>query len=173
LAFEILATEISDAKRSVRLIKELSRAAGAAGMIAGQAADLEAENSEGTKDLLEYIHFSKTAKMFKAAAAMGAICGGADEKQYDLLSDFGLKIGLGFQIADDILDVSSTSKDLGKTAGKDEQANKVTYPSVLGLEKSKAIFEEITAGAMDDLNKLGGDTSKLKQLTEAMLNRTR
>ena len=106
-------------------------------MIAGQVADLKAENTAGTVEALEYIHINKTAKMFQAATVMGGLCGGAAPEQLDALSHYGLKLGLGFQIADDILDVSASSEQLGKTAGKDVQAAKCTYPAVIGIEKSK------------------------------------
>ena len=104
-------------------------------MVAGQMADLKAEKIKGTEKLLKYIHTNKTAKMFRCAAAMGAIAGGANKKQYKLLCNYGLKIGLGFQIADDILDVSATSRHFGKTAGKDAKAAKCTYPAIFGYGK--------------------------------------
>ena len=141
LAFEILAGEISEPAIAVKLIKQLARAAGPSGMIAGQMADLKAEKTKGSIELLEYIHINKTAKMFQCAAALGAICGGAKEKEIELLSEYGLKIGLGFQIADDILDISSSSEQLGKTAGKDVKSAKCTYPAVVGMEKSKKLAQ--------------------------------
>jgi geranylgeranyl pyrophosphate synthase len=104
LAFEILAKDSGEPTVAVRLIGQLAQAAGPAGMIAGQMADLKAENGQGTNELLEYIHTNKTAKMFRCAAAMGAICGRAGKDGFDRLCEYGLKIGLGFQIADDILD---------------------------------------------------------------------
>ncbi|MHC5076815.1 MAG: polyprenyl synthetase family protein, partial [Planctomycetota bacterium] len=119
LAFEILSEHISNPSLALRLIQGLSKAAGPAGMIAGQIADLKAEEAKPTLELVEYIHMNKTAKMFQCAAVFGALCGEADKEQYDILCEYGIKIGLGFQIADDILDVSSTSEELGKTAGKD------------------------------------------------------
>ncbi|GAI23341.1 unnamed protein product, partial [marine sediment metagenome] len=102
LAFEVLAKEIDEPAVAVRLIGELAQAAGPAGMIAGQMADLKAENGRGSEETLEYIHTNKTAKMFRCAAAMGAICGAANDGEFDRLCKYGLKIGLGFQIADDI-----------------------------------------------------------------------
>ncbi len=142
LAFEILAKEIDQPAIAVRLIGELAQAAGPTGMIAGQMADLEAERKGGDEKILEYIHLNKTAKMFRCAAAMGAICGGAGEKEYECLCEYGLKIGLGFQIADDILDVSASSEQLGKTAGKDAKAAKCTYPAVVGMKKAKELARE-------------------------------
>ncbi|MHC4125904.1 MAG: polyprenyl synthetase family protein, partial [Planctomycetota bacterium] len=112
LAFEILAGEIDDAAMAVKLIGELSRAAGPAGMIAGQFADIKAENIKADKTRLEYIHTNKTAKMFGCAAVMGGIAGGANASQLQQLREYGVKVGLGFQIADDILDIRSSSNEL-------------------------------------------------------------
>jgi geranylgeranyl diphosphate synthase type II len=171
LAFESLAKYIDNSKVAVALIGELASAAGPEGMMSGQLADLKAEKTKGTKQILEYIHTNKTAKMFRCAAAMGAICGDATDEQYNLLGEFGLKIGLGFQIADDILDVSQSSKQLGKTAGKDKQANKVTYPSVIGLEKSKKLAKKLADDAIAVLEPFGKKAKVLRQLTKALLQR--
>ena len=173
LAFEVLCSKISMPELSVKLISELADAAGASGMIAGQMADLQAEKTGGNKEMLEYIHLNKTAKMFKAAAAMGAIAGGASERQYEILCAFGLKIGLGFQITDDILDVISTSGHLGKTAGKDEKAGKVTYPALIGIEESKALAEKLAGEAADLLVHFGEKAEVLKQLTVMLTQRTK
>ncbi len=173
LAFEILAKEIDDATISVKLIRELSQAAGPAGMVAGQMADLKAEKIKGTEKLLKYIHTNKTAKMFRCATAMGAIAGGASKKQYNALCDYGLKIGLGFQIADDILDESATSEHLGKTAGKDKKASKCTYPVIFGLAKSKQIEHTLANGAVTLLKPFGPKADNLRQLPLALLKRTR
>jgi len=173
VAFEILAKEIDQPNIAVNLISELAEAAGPAGMIAGQMADLEAENRTGTEKLLEYIHTNKTAKMFRCAAAMGAICGGAKKSQLNCLYEYGLKIGLGFQIADDILDVSATSEHLGKTAGKDAIAGKTTYPAVIGMEKSKKLEKKLAKEAIAALRPLGRKTDILRQLATALLERTK
>ncbi len=173
LAFEILAKEIDDAVISVGLIRELAEAAGPAGMVAGQMADLKAEEIKGTEKLLKYIHTNKTAKMFRCAAAMGAIAGGASKRQYNSLCDYGLKIGLGFQIADDILDESSTSEHLGKTAGKDKKASKCTYPVIFGLAKSKQIEHTLANEAVTLLKPFGPRADILRRLPLALLERTR
>jgi geranylgeranyl diphosphate synthase type II len=173
LAFEILAKEVNEPSIAVKLISQLAQDAGAAGMIAGQMADLEAENGKGNKELLEYIHTNKTAKMFRCATAMGAICGGASDEQLELLSQYGLKIGLSFQIADDILDVSSTSEHLGKTAGKDAKAAKCTYPSVVGIEKARQLEMKLAEEAMVALKDFGSKADTLRQLVMALLKRTR
>jgi geranylgeranyl diphosphate synthase type II len=171
LAFESLAKYIDSSNVAVALIGELASAAGPKGMISGQLADLKAEKTKGTKQILEYIHTNKTAKMFRCAAAMGAICGEAIIEQYDLLCEYGLKIGLGFQIADDILDVSESSEQLGKTAGKDEQASKVTYPAVIGLEKSKELAKRLADDAVAVLEPFGKKAKVLRQLTKVLLQR--
>jgi geranylgeranyl pyrophosphate synthase len=173
LAFEILAKEVDDHAVAVKLIAQLAQDSGPSGMIAGQMADLKAENGRGNKELLEYIHTNKTAKMFRCAAAMGAICGGATYEQLDRLSQYGLKIGLGFQIADDILDVSATSEHLGKTAGKDAKAAKCTYPAVVGIEKARQLEKKLADKAMAALEPFGKKAENLKQLATALLQRTR
>jgi geranylgeranyl diphosphate synthase type II len=172
LAFEILAKEVDEPTIAVKLIGQLAQDAGPSGMIAGQMADLRAENGRGNKELLEYIHTNKTAKMFRCAAAMGAICGRAEKKQLDLLSEYGLKIGLGFQIADDILDVSASSKQLGKTAGKDAKAAKCTYPAVVGIDKARELEKKLADEAVAILEPFGKKADTLRQLAMALLERT-
>ena len=173
LAFELLATQVDTPTTSISLITQLAQAAGPAGMIAGQMADMEAVKFRGSKDHLAYIHTNKTAKMFAAAAAMGAIAGGANDCQIKTLSEYGLKIGLAFQIADDILDVSATSEQLGKTAGKDVKAGKMTYPALVGLEQSKEIEKQLSSEALKALEPFGSEADTLRQLVEALLERTR
>ncbi len=173
LAFEVLAKEIDEPAVAVKLISQLAEAAGPAGMIAGQIADLKAEKTKGSRELLEYIHTNKTAKMFGCAAVMGAICGGADQGQLDCLREYGLKIGLGFQISDDILDVCGSSKQLGKTAGKDAEAEKCTYPAVVGLEKSKQLAGKLADEAVVALEAFGSGADVLRQLVVALLQRTK
>ena len=173
IAFELLATKISDAGIAVRLIRTLAEAAGPSGMIAGQMADLAGENSKGTIEQLQYIHTNKTAKMFAGAAAMGAICGGADDIQIEHLIRFGLKTGLGFQVADDILDVCSMSEKLGKTIGKDVEQGKVTYPSVVGMEESRRIAGQLASQAAGTLDSFGVRANTLRQLAMELSERTR
>jgi len=173
LAFEVLAREIDRAGVAVRLIGELAEAAGAAGMIAGQMADLRAERSACSKELLESIATNKTAKMFRCSCAMGAICGGARRQEYEMLCEYGLKIGMGFQIADDVLDVSGVSEHLGKTAGKDAKAGKCTYPKILGMAESKQLAARIAVEAGAILEPFGQRADSLRQLAKALLQRTR
>lgn len=173
LAFEILATEISKPDIAVRLIRTLASACGPAGMIEGQMADLQSQNSRGTVDILRHIHINKTAKMFAAATAMGAIAGGANDEEIEHLLKYGLKLGLGFQVADDILDVSASSEQLGKTTGKDARQGKVTYPAVVGMAKSKRIAERLCEEAVESLDIFGARADILRQLAVTLLERTR
>lgn len=173
LAFEILATKVDDPKIAVNLIRQLALAAGPAGMIAGQMADLNAENTQGSVELLEYIHINKTAKMFSCAAAAGAIAGEADIDQLNSLSDYGMKIGLCFQIADDILDVCASTEQLGKTAGKDAKAAKCTYPEIIGIEKSKIMAKNLTETAITTLAHFGPRADILRELAETLLERSK
>jgi geranylgeranyl diphosphate synthase type II len=142
-------------------------------MIAGQMADLKAENTAIDEKMLEYIHINKTAKMFRCAAMMGALTGSANESQLIKLGDFGLKIGLGFQVSDDILDVSSTSGKLGKTAGKDVKAGKMTYPALMGVEKSRQLEKRLAQQAIELLDGFGKEADILRELTNALVRRAK
>jgi len=181
LAFEILAKEIDEPTIAVKLIGQLAQDAGPGGMIAGQMADIKtsmldtgcSSSIQNRVSRIEYIHTNKTAKMFRCAAAMGAICGGASKQQIDQLSEYGLKIGLGFQIADDILDVSASSEQLGKTAGKDAKAAKCTYPAVVGIEKARELEKKLADEAVAVLEPFGEKADILRQLAMALLERTK
>ncbi|MHC4259972.1 MAG: polyprenyl synthetase family protein [Planctomycetota bacterium] len=173
LAFAILGREVDEPAIAVRLVSELAQAAGPSGLIAGQMADLKAENSEGTEQHLRIIHTNKTAKLFRCAAVMGAIAGRADESQLETLREYGLKVGLAFQIADDILDVCASSEQLGKTAGKDARAAKCTYPTVLGMERSKELAKALADEAVAALEPFGEKADNLRKLATALLDRTK
>jgi geranylgeranyl diphosphate synthase type II len=181
LAFEILAKEIDEPTIAVKLIAQLAQDAGPSGMIGGQMADIKtsmldtgcSSSIQNRVSRIEYIHTNKTAKMFRCAAAMGAICGGASKQQIDQLSEYGLKIGLGFQIADDILDVSASSEQLGKTAGKDVKAAKCTYPAVVGIDKARELEKKLADEAVAILEPFGKKGDTLRQLAMALLERTK
>ena len=173
LAFELLSDRVEPPALAVSLIKALAQAAGSDGMIAGQVADLQAEKTPTDLAGLESIHINKTAKMFQCASVMGALCGGAMQEEIRLLGQFGLKIGLGFQIADDILDISASTEQLGKTAGKDEKAGKSTYPALMGIDQAKQHLSALTQEAIDLLSRFNGNTAPLEQLALALLNRTK
>jgi len=142
-------------------------------MIAGQVADLQAEKAPTDLAGLQSIHMNKTAKMFQCASVMGALCGGASPAEICLLGEFGLKIGLGFQIADDILDISASTEQLGKTAGKDEKAGKSTYPALMGIGQAKQHLSTVTQEAIERLSSFKGNTDPLEQLALALLKRTK
>jgi geranylgeranyl pyrophosphate synthase len=183
LAFEILAREIDKPAIAVKLIGELAEAAGPGGMIAGQLADMKfkiddlqaaiGKQKSEIENQVRYIHINKTAKLFRCAAAMGAICGGANENQCNCLCEYGLKLGLGFQIADDILDVCASSEQLGKTAGKDAIAGKITYPAVAGVEKSEQLAKKLADESIAALESFGSKADTLRELAMAMLERTK
>ena len=181
LAFEILAKEVDEPTIAVKLIGQLAQDAGPSGMIAGQIADIKtsmldtgcSSSIQNRVSRIEYIHTNKTAKMFRCAAVMGAICGGAEQKQLDCLSEYGLKIGLGFQIADDILDVSASSEQLGKTAGKDARAAKCTYPAVVGIDKARELEKKLADETVAVLEPFGKKADTLRQLAMALPERTK
>jgi geranylgeranyl diphosphate synthase type II len=143
LAFQTIAEdETLDAVLRVRLISEIARAAGTPkGMVAGQALDLEAESRDVTGEELEQIHRLKTGALIRASARCGAMIAGADESDLAAITEYATNLGLLFQITDDLLDVTSTAEDLGKTPGKDARAQKATYPAVYGIETSSAQLE--------------------------------
>jgi geranylgeranyl diphosphate synthase, type II len=134
-------------KRRVRAVYEISKGAGCRGMIAGQVADIEAENKQCTKEILDYIHLNKTAALIKAAVRAGAHLGGADKKTLENLDEYAECLGLAFQIVDDILDVSGTEELLGKKIGSDQAKRKATYPCRYGLEESREKVKELTGNA--------------------------
>lgn len=173
LAFELLTQEIDDPAIAVRMVRTLSEAAGPSGMIAGQVADMDSPHANGSMERLQYIHMNKTAEMFAAATALGAIAGGADDKQLGALVEYGMKIGMGFQIADDLLDITASTEHLGKTVGKDAEQGKLTYPALVGMEKSREIFENLTNQAIEVLKIFGPDADILRQLGIELLNRTK
>ena len=173
LAFEVLAKEIDKPKTAIRLISELAEAAGPAGMVAGQMADMRAAGVKASEKILKNIHTNKTAKMFRCAAVMGGVCGGAGQKDLKRLREYGLKVGLGFQIADDILDVSASSEQLGKTTGKDAKQGKATYPLIVGLKKSRQLARKLSNDAAAVLKPFGEKAKMLRQLATMLLDRTR
>ncbi|KAL2642399.1 hypothetical protein R1flu_009986 [Riccia fluitans] len=140
------------AERVVRVIANLGKAVGAEGLVAGQIVDILSEG-DPTVDLekLEYIHLHKTAGLLESAVVCGAIIGGASEEEIERLSKYARYVGLLFQVIDDILDVTQSSEELGKTAGKDLLVDKATYPKLLGLEKSREFAAELTQKAKEQL----------------------
>ena len=173
MAFEVLSRDVTDEVVAVEMIRILTRAAGPAGMIAGQVDDMQAEKTAGNAQLLKQIHTNKTARMFEAAALLGAVAGRASVSDKDKLGEFGLKLGLCFQIADDILDTSASTAQLGKTAGKDAANGKLTYPSLFGIDESKNMLTKLSAEAIEAIDGFGPKADTLVALTEAMMKRTK
>src|SRR5205823_11243455 len=130
-----------------RIILELASASGSLQLIAGQVADLEAEGQPLSAAQLKYIHERKTSALLSCSVRLGGMSANCPEAQLKALTEFGYHVGLAFQIIDDILDVTQTTEQLGKTAGKDTAAKKATYPSIVGLEKSRRIARRLTERA--------------------------
>ncbi len=173
IAFQIIAALDSPADTRVALAAELSVAAGTeGGMIAGQVADLESEGKPSSAAQVEFIHRAKTAAMIRASARFGGLFAGADAVRYEALSEFGGKIGLAFQIVDDILDVVSTSEELGKTAGKDQDQRKATYPAVFGLAESRRRAGHCLAQALDALSVFGDSAWALREIAGLIVSRS-
>ncbi len=170
-AFTVLVEHVEDAAVAASLVAELARAAGPAGMIAGQVADMDLCPLPGGESALEYIHRRKTAAMFAGAARMGAICGLADVATVDALGAFAEGLGLAFQIVDDILDATATREQLGKTPGKDAAAGKRTYPAMIGLEVSAQRAAAISRQALAHLDGLGPASEPLRALARLLLDR--
>jgi len=173
LAFEVLVTRIDDPTRAAALVRELT--VGCNNMIAGQVYDTLPEDDDAPTDLqrLEQTHRNKTGALLRASCRMGAICGGADPDQLEAVSAYGEAIGLMFQVVDDLLDVTQSSEQLGKTAGKDVAQGKLTYPSLLGIEQTKKVVERLRGQALDALRPLGPAADPLRQLCDYMAVRTK
>jgi geranylgeranyl diphosphate synthase, type II len=172
LAFQVLAQlDLADGRKA-RLIAELSTAAGTVGgMIGGQVADLEGEGKPPDAQLLETIHRAKTGALLRASLRMGALYAGASESGYAALSCYGEYVGLAFQIVDDILDVEESSEALGKTAGKDAQQHKITFPAVYGLDVSRRMAADECERAHRVLEPFGSRAARLHELADLIVHR--
>jgi geranylgeranyl diphosphate synthase type II len=171
-AYEVLSRLKCPAESRVRIIEEIARGTGTVnGMIGGQVVDLEAEHTKPTPEMLEYIHRSKTAALITASLVSGGLYAGAKESEAEKLRTFGMSIGLAFQIVDDILDVTQTSEQLGKTAGKDTASEKATYPALFGIEKSQQKADELVSKAFAELESFGDRAETLKELARFLIER--
>jgi geranylgeranyl diphosphate synthase, type II len=173
IAFEIVSRTKPARRYNISaLLREISVAAGSQKLIAGQVADLEAEGKEVKRDQLQFIHENKTAAILKSSVRLGAMSANADARKLSAITRFGQRLGLAFQIIDDILDVTQTSKILGKSAGKDVAAKKATYPAVIGLEKSRAEAKRLTRQAHNALSVFSSsDAEPLHVLANYLLER--
>jgi geranylgeranyl diphosphate synthase, type II len=157
----------------VSIIREIAAATGTVnGMIGGQVVDLESEGKPVTAGVLEYIHHSKTGALLRASVRCGALAAGAKEMELRALTEFGGKLGLVFQIVDDILDITSSSEMLGKTAGKDEKVKKATYPALYGIEASRVKSRELVAAALEDIRDFGKEADTLRNIAQFVISRT-
>lgn len=173
-AFEI-AAKAPKLKRytASEVVLEIAEASGSLQLIAGQVADLEGEGRKLSESELKYIHERKTSALLRCSARLGGMSANCSAAQLAALTDFGYHVGLAFQVIDDILDVTQSSEQLGKTAGKDIAAQKATYPSILGLEKSRKIAARLTDRAFASLKPLGKKAAALEALAEYLLKRDR
>jgi geranylgeranyl diphosphate synthase type II len=153
------------------LILEIAKASGSLQLVAGQVADLEGEGKKLSVNELRYIHERKTSALLCCSVRLGGMSANCTTAQLKALTDFGYHVGLAFQVIDDILDVTQTSEQLGKTAGKDTRSQKATYPAIVGLEKSRKIAENLTAKAFASLKTFKGRAVALEALAEFLLKR--
>ncbi len=160
------------AEARVKIIEEIARGTGTVdGMIGGQVVDLEAEHTQPTAEMLEYIHRAKTAALITASLVSGGLYAGAKKNEVEKLRAFGRSIGLAFQIVDDVLDVTQTSEQLGKTAGKDTSAQKATYPALFGIDESLRKADALVSAAFAELDSFGDRAETLKELARYLVER--
>jgi len=173
LAFQILSARMNeiDATRQLDMVHVLATAAGSRGMVGGQALDLAVVGHQLTIAELEFMHIQKTGALIRAAVLLGAHCGQASAEAIDQLSHFANRIGLLFQIIDDILDTEGSTAVLGKTAGKDALQNKPTYVSLLGTVKAKELAKDLLREAHDALTPFGSRASRLHELADFIVER--
>jgi geranylgeranyl diphosphate synthase type II len=171
-AYEVLSRLQCPAEARVKIIEEIAKGTGTIdGMIGGQVVDLEAEHTKPTPEVIEYIHRSKTAALITASVVTGGIYAGASSEQVGKLRCFGHSIGLAFQIVDDILDVTQTSEQLGKTARKDLAAEKATYPALFGLEESREKAASLLKSAENAVEIFGSRSETLRELARFLVER--
>lgn len=174
LAFRTIAEdEQLDLSTRVALISELARAAGTPeGMVAGQALDMEAEARHVNARELEEIHHQKTGALIVAAARSGAIIGRATDAELTAVTAYGSHLGLLFQITDDLLDVTASAEDLGKTPGKDAESRKATYPALYGVEETREAADKAHRMACEALDQIDRPTTVLRGIVDFILNRS-
>jgi len=175
-AFEFVATQTRNvsADRTLRVIADLGRAVGAEGLVGGQIVDLASEGvADVSLETLNYIHTHKTGALLRVSVTSGAVLAGADDAQVATLAQYADRIGLAFQIVDDVLDITATSEELGKSAGKDLAAQKATYPSIWGLEASKQQAQQLVEAAKASvLESFGSGAQPLVALADFIVDRT-
>ena len=171
-AFELAAQTKPTRRYPVHdMILDLAKTSGSLQLIAGQVADLEGEGQKLNRPKLQYIHERKTSALLTCSARLGGMSANCTPTQLQALTDFGYHIDLAFQVIDDILDVTQTSEQLGKTAGKDKAADKATYPAIVGLKKSERIAKELTDKAFTALKPFRGKAVALEAMADYLLKR--
>lgn len=158
-------------RRRLRAINQVARAAGSCGMIGGQVMDIASQGQKVDSHLLEYIHSHKTGALIAASVCAGAIIGGASPRQYKALNSYGEKLGLAFQVIDDLLDVQGEEKKLGKAIGKDKVKGKATYPALFGIAKSQRQAEVLVEEALGHLKPFNGRANPLREIAKFTLKR--
>lgn len=172
-AFELLADAPGlGAEQRIAMVKVLAKAAGPAGMVGGQFIDIQATGSDMTLEQLQAMHSLKTGALIRASLALGGIAAGASEQQLAALDEYGTHIGLAFQVVDDILDVESDTETLGKTQGKDAEANKPTYVKLLGLDGAKAEAQTLLNAALDAVDSFDSSADHLRDLARYIVERS-
>ncbi|MBU5482937.1 polyprenyl synthetase family protein [Clostridium sp. MSJ-11] len=149
----------------------IGKSSGVEGMIGGQVVDILSTNKAATEEELYYIHNKKTGELIKGAILSGAVLGKAEERELNILKEYGEKLGLAFQIKDDILDIVGNTATLGKSVNKDSDQNKTTFIKIYGLDKCKEMMNSITEECIALLNNINADTTNLKNLTLFLLKR--
>jgi geranylgeranyl diphosphate synthase type II len=167
----VLAFELMAKTRKVNAIETLAKALGSYGVIGGEITDIECEGKKVDLATVDYIHYHKTAALIEASLMIGAQMADASEKDVLTIQRFGKAIGLAFQVVDDILDIVSTTEELGKDAGSDEEKGKATYPAVIGLEASRERAFDLYNEAITILKDLPGDTSVLQSIAAFIITR--
>ena len=174
-AFDVMANTHASADEErlllLKTIQEIARAAGSTGMVGGQVLDIESEGKDVAFPVLEYIHIHKTGELILASIRAGAIMKNAGDKELEAMTRYGEAIGLAFQIADDILDVEGNKEDTGKNVGGDVKKEKVTYPSILGIEESKKRARELADIARASVEGFGKKAEPLKEIAKYIVAR--
>ncbi len=177
LAFEVLSAvpcdDGSQASQWLKVIRLISEAAGYQGMIQGQMLDIASEGIKLSTDDLETMHRLKTGALIETSLACGALLGGADRRQQDLLTDYGRKIGLAFQVADDILNVEGNPQLLGKAVGTDRKRAKSTYPSILGVQAAREFSKKLVQEALQALETFDKQADPLRGIATYIIERKR
>lgn len=167
----ISAFEILTRTGRVDIIAEIARALGTKGMLGGQVVDIESEGKVATREIVEYIHLNKTAALICSSIRIGAMLANASHEDLDKLTSFGNRVGLAFQVVDDILDEESTTEALGKDAGSDRENDKATFPVICGIEQSKKYAQQLIDQACSDIVSLGERAQILNDLARYIITR--